>query len=83
MFNDCISIAISTGYENVIGLPYPLLDHDPPIHIILYAMGFIVMPLLENVALLTSIYSKERLDLDRCQEDHAIIWNKSISTCPL
>jgi hypothetical protein len=42
MLADCISITIVMGLQVVVALPYPLLDHDPPIHIIMDAMGFIV-----------------------------------------
>ncbi len=40
---DCISITIATCLQAVIALPYPLLDHDPPIRIIKEAIGFIVL----------------------------------------
>jgi hypothetical protein len=32
--SDCITAAISIGYEGFATLPYPLVDQDPPIYII-------------------------------------------------
>jgi hypothetical protein len=43
MLVDCIFVAIAIGLQVVASLPYPLLDHDPPIRIIKNVMGFIIL----------------------------------------
>lgn len=40
---NCIFAAIVTRLQVTIVLPYPLLNHDPPICIINDAMGFIIL----------------------------------------
>jgi hypothetical protein len=43
MSNDCIFVTIFSRLQAIVALPYPLFDHDLPIHIVKDAIGFIIL----------------------------------------